>query len=362
MDEKMKRMKMNYKLRIKKIPDDLKYYSKKYWYTLCYFGLYIPIFNLLKGSTIRNLRNTSQKGYLAYQHRDKEDRHLASVLLNNTIGGFDYVYDSDFSDKFLINLTGRIIKELLIFQNFIGIQPMTTPVGLNYFLRRTTTDTSEMCLSIQKHTVEAYSRKFSFKISMAMTQKLIDEEMLSILSTEIAHEIFNYEVLGKIEKYSEKEIIDLSECDFVNTRSNEASNALRKASNKIAMETRRGTGNVAIFSPELLSLLQWSGITEIKTESVDNLQMGKVVSYVGKINDYKVFVNPYMSGYEAYMMYKGINSVDAGLVISPYMINIPQIIVDERTTGFLYRGGFGENRTDLIAPENYYKKLTFKIE
>ena len=358
------------------LKERINYYSHKYWYSLKYTIAYLSIFDRIEKSKIKNIRNNVQKDYLAWQYRLKTDRNFAYVLLQNTIVDLSYrTGQSILPDKFLINLTDSIIKELLVFQNFVSVQPMTGPVGLNYLLRNdyTTKETgdNQLYLSVEKHTVEAYTRQLSAKINGTATDLMLcfgednEQELLQILSKQISYEILECEILNKIDEYSENQTIDLSGIVSFSEEGKRVFYELNRASMKIAGETRRGRGNVIIASTNLIALLQ-ATLPVFKLESVNDLRVGSCVTYVGKLAHYKVFVDPYMRDYTAYVLYKGAGVIDGGLAISPYVLNSAVSEFNETTfepsTTFKYRGGFTENRTDLVSPEQYYKKLTFKFE
>lgn len=363
------------------LKEQINYYSRKYWFDTVYSIVEWSLFDYLNTDKMQTIRNKFQVSSLVWKYRDVKDRQFISVLLNNTLNSLNnFPKVKTFSDRFNINLTDAIFKKLIIAQNFISVQPMSGPTGWLVYMRRlngkkTESDgTESMSFAIERAAVQAHTRllqtKFNGEASDDLSvflggdKKVIENEMLEILSHEISFELLKSEVLGNIEKYAEQKTIDLTSYDSIDKKANAAVIEIRRAGNAIAAGTRRGAGNVIIVTPELLSLLQ-SQSEYFSFESSADIQQSGCITYIGKWENYKVFVDTYAQGTSAIVLYKGNNTYDTGLSMAPYVLNSAFVSVNEQSyipsTQFKYRGGFAENKK-LIDPSKYYKKLTFKFE
>lgn len=362
------------------LKERINYYSHKYFYDARYNIIELALFDYLNKEKIQTIRNKYQISSLIWKYRDVKDREFISILLNNTLNSLDsYPKVKTFSDKFSINLTDSIYKKFIVAQNFVSVQPMNGPVGLAFVLRLNGKKTEsgsieQLSLAIERVTVQAHTRALQavfngeasedLSVFFGGDKKTIENEMMEILSHEISFELIKSEVLDNIEKYAEQKTIDLTSYDYAK-RADAAVIELRRTSNQIAAQTRRGAGNVIIVTPELLAYLQ-NQSEFFSFESVNDIQSSGCITYVGKWENYKVFVDPYASGTSAIVLYKGNSVYDGGLIIAPYMLNSSFTSIDEQTyipsTRFNCRVGFTKNKSDLINPSNYYKKITFKFE
>jgi hypothetical protein len=88
----------------------------------------------------------------------------------------------------------------------------------------------------------------------------------------------------------------------------------------IALETRRGVGNVLIAHSDIVAALDMAGVVD-KTIVTGNMSIDGVgVTYAGKLNGrFNVYVDPYAAAHYVLIGYKGSNSYDAGIMFCPYI-------------------------------------------
>ena len=195
-------------------------------------------------------------------------------------------------------------------------------------------DMREVGFSISKKSVEAKSRALKGQYSVEMYQDLkaqhgllADEEVMSLMSYELQAEI-------------DREIVD-----FVNANSTVVPNAsnisfsgavdtagrweiekyrtevikISKESKNIGLATKRGTGNVLVVSPQVITMLEQVGtfkIAEQKSGVVNPIAGGVAGTFDNK---YKVVVDQYAADDYATVLYKGADRRDAMGFFAPYV-------------------------------------------
>ena len=206
---------------------------------------------------------------------------------------------------------------------------------------------NEMAFSIEKITVTAKSRALKAEYSLELAQDLkaihglnAEAELANILSTEILAEI-NREVIRTIYKVAESGAqtnVATAGAFDLDTDSNGRWSVekfkglifqIERDANAIALETRRGKGNVIITSSDVASALAMAGVLDYSSginQAVGGL--GEIDdtgnTFVGTINGrFKVYIDPYSANVSAdqyYVVgYKGTNAYDAGLFYCPYV-------------------------------------------
>ena len=195
-------------------------------------------------------------------------------------------------------------------------------------------DMKEVGFSISKKSVEAKSRALKGQYTVEMYQDLkaqhgllADEEIMSLMSYELQAEI-------------DREIVD-----FVNTNAEvvpDASNIafttavdvtgrweiekyrrevikISKESKVIGLNTKRGTGNILIVSPQVVTMLEQVGSFKVadQTSGVVNPVSGGIAGTFD--NKYKVIVDQFAAGDYATVMYKGADRRDAMGFFAPYV-------------------------------------------
>ena len=202
---------------------------------------------------------------------------------------------------------------------------------------------AEMAFSIEKQTVEARSRALKAEYTMELAQDLkaihgldAETELANILSSEILSEI-NREVVrtvyvtakpGAQTDTANSGIFDM-DVDSNGRWSVEKFKGLmfqvERDANQIAIETRRGKGNMIICSSDVASALQMAGVLDYAPALNNNLNVDDAGNtFAGVLNGrYKVYIDPYAANgaeKQYYTVgYKGTSPYDAGICYSPYV-------------------------------------------
>ena len=202
---------------------------------------------------------------------------------------------------------------------------------------------AEMAFSIEKQTVEARSRALKAEYTMELAQDLkaihgldAETELANILSSEILSEI-NREVVrtvyvtakpGAQTDTANAGIFDM-DVDSNGRWSVEKFKGLmfqvERDANQIAIETRRGKGNMIICSSDVASALQMAGVLDYAPALNNNLNVDDAGNtFAGVLNGrYKVYIDPYAANGAAKQYYtvgyKGTSPYDAGLFYCPYV-------------------------------------------
>ena len=202
---------------------------------------------------------------------------------------------------------------------------------------------AEMAFSIEKQTVEARSRALKAEYTMELAQDLkaihgldAETELANILSSEILSEI-NREVVrtvyvtakpGAQTDTANGGIFDM-DVDSNGRWSVEKFKGLmfqvERDANQIAIETRRGKGNMIICSSDVASALQMAGVLDYAPALNNNLNVDDAGNtFAGVLNGrYKVYIDPYAANgaeKQYYTVgYKGTSPYDAGLFYCPYV-------------------------------------------
>ena len=172
---------------------------------------------------------------------------------------------------------------------------------------------AEMAFSIEKQTVEARSRALKAEYTMELAQDLkaihgldAETELANILSSEILSEI-NREVVrtvyvtakpGAQTDTANSGIFDM-DVDSNGRWSVEKFKGLmfqvERDANQIAIETRRGKGNMIICSSDVASALQMAGVLDYAPALNNNLNVDDAGNtFAGVLNGrYKVYIDPY---------------------------------------------------------------------
>ena len=97
---------------------------------------------------------------------------------------------------------------------------------------------------------------------------------------------------------------------------------IEKEANKIAVQTRRGKGNVLICSSNVASALALAGILDYGTILNTKISMEvdtiRNSTFVGTMLGFRIYVDPYVTGEGFVIGYKGASVFDNGLVFCPY--------------------------------------------
>lgn len=244
-----------------------------------------------------------------------------------------------------------------------------------------------MNMSYERVSVTAQSRQLraDWGIEMAQDLKAVhgldaDAEMSSMLATELTAEI-NREMVRRLYTIAKigaqgyttaAGIYDMANpADADGRWSDEKFKnllfVLEREANQIAIETRRGKGNIVITSANVASALVLAGILNYTPalEEKINLEVDVTgVTYAGDVGRFKVYVDPYLTHDGLLVGYKGANQYDAGMFYCPYvplqMLRAINPTNFQPAIGFKTRYGIVSNPfTSLTKNGNvYYRKLS----
>ena len=190
----------------------------------------------------------------------------------------------------------------------------------------TSTAFMEMAFSIDRIAVEAKGRALRADYSVELA------EILAEINREVVRTVYRGAKPGAQVNTANAGVFDL-DVDSNGRWSVEKFKGLlfqiERDANAIALETRRGKGNVIITSSDVASALAMAGVLDYSSginQAVGGL--GEIDdtgnTFVGTINGrFKVYIDPYSANVSAdqyYVVgYKGTNAYDAGLFYCPYV-------------------------------------------
>lgn len=240
-----------------------------------------------------------------------------------------------------------------------------------------------MGVTIEKKSVEAVTRQLraDYSLELAQDMKAIhgldaDTELVNILSTELIAEL-NREVVRTIYGVSKQgaqfastpgqfDMMNDADGRWAAERYKGLLFAIERDANAIAVETRRGKGNILIVSADVASALAMAGILDY-APAVQALTGAIQVdvtgtSYAGQAGRFKVFVDPYATGDGYVVGFKGVNQYDAGMFYCPYvplqLVRATDPVNFHPALGFKTRYALAANPfTTLATGQNvYYRK------
>lgn len=232
----------------------------------------------------------------------------------------------------------------------------------------------EMGLTIEKKEITAHTRKLKARWTLEAQQDLanmhnvdVEEELTDLLAYEIAAEI-DLEIKNRIIVRAVQG--GILSWDYGNVGAADGSadgrweqekfrtlyTVMLKASNEIAVATRRGAGNFAIASPGVVAAL----------ESLDNFLISPVaaslntevsgVAKVGTLGRFTVYRDSFAAEDYLVVGYKGPKDNDAGIIYCPYVpvmfSRTTQVESFQPVIGVMTRYGICDN---LFGSENYYR-------
>ena len=230
---------------------------------------------------------------------------------------------------------------------------------------------NEMAFTIDKATVTARSRALKAEYTTELAQDLkavhgldAESELANILSAEVLGEI-NREVIRTIYLTAVRGAQDVGSIDYTSAGTYDLVNdsdgrwsmekfkglvmQIEFEANKIALETRRGKGNILICNSNVASALHMAGMLDYSGKDLGiqaNDPTGDL--FVGTLNGrIKVYVDPFATADYACVGYKGENPYDAGMFYCPYVPLQMVRAVDENSfqpkIGFKTRYGLCQN-------------------
>lgn len=195
----------------------------------------------------------------------------------------------------------------------------------------------QMGVSIEKISATAGTRALKAEYSVELAQDMsavhgldAESELANILATEILSEI-NREFLRTL--YNQAKIGSLgSTIPGVFDLDKDADGrwnaekfkglhfGIEQDANAIAVETRRGKGNILVVSPDVASALAMANVLSYSVLDTDMQSDWTQSTYVGTIGGrMKVFVDPYATSNFYMVGYKGASPFDAGYFYCPYI-------------------------------------------
>jgi len=243
---------------------------------------------------------------------------------------------------------------------------------------------NSMGVTIEKTNVVATTRQLRADYSLELAQDMravhgldAETELTNILSTEVISEI-NREIVRKVYSVAKPGAqwagittagtFDLN-ADADGRWSVERFKgmmfAIERDANAVAIDTRRGKGNILITSSDVASALAMTGILDHAPALAQgtNLEVDATgAAYAGTMGRFKVYVDPYL-GSDGYVVgFKGSTQYDAGFFYCPYvplqMVRATDPVNFHPALGFKTRYGLVANPfTTLSANSNaYYRK------
>jgi len=364
---------------------------------------------------------SSYKQKVTAQLLENTENFLAEATPTNLAGGMQNY------DPILISLVRRMAPKLIAY-DIAGLQPMNGPTGLIFALRARYSDQAgseagvdeadtdfsgagthagsdpfggtyttgtgmststgqgdtwaEMAFTIEKSSVTAESRqlKASYSIELAQDLKAIhgldaDQELTNILSTELIAEI-NRHVIRTVYSVAKAgaafattpgtfDLATDSDGRWSVEKFKGLIYAIERDANAIAIDTRRGKGNIIICSADVASAMALAGVLDYNPALATKLDVDPAgATFAGTYRGrFKVYVDPYATGDFYVVGYKGANQYDAGMFYCPY-VPLQQVRATDQTSfqpsvGFKTRYGMVSNPfTSLSADSNaYYRKV-----
>ena len=299
----------------------------------------------------------------------------------------------------------RRVMPTVIANELVGVQPMTGPVGQIHTLRVRYSDTAngatageealspfkiasaysgtgtdpngraastaalegqagnKMSIQILKQTVEAKTRKLSARWTFEAAQDAqaqqgidIEAEIMAALAQEITAEI-DQEVLnsllnlaigaGNDQAFNQAAVSGTA--TFVGDEHAALAVQINRVANRIAQRTRRGAGNWAVVSPQMLTVLQSATTSAFARTTEGTFEAPTNTKFVGTLNGaMKIYVNTYaIDDAKIIVGYKGASESDAAAFYCPYIpLMSSGVVLDPATfepvVSFMTRYGYVE--------------------
>ena len=319
------------------------------------------------------LEDIPEKQHSTYKTLIENQRKLEKMSRGGDFGAYGKS-DIPFS---LVPLIKRLTTKILQFRYFMGIQPMSGPVGLSYQLVYKDLEKQEIIemtdgtndeverkigLEIISRAVEAGTYKLQAGWSVAASQDLktfhgldIEEEITSALVEEIGAEIFAFN-FDNLKRLATKKTMAKQDDPM------KLAVIIHKEANDIARITRRGEGNFIIASEDIVASL--ASITPQSMWKEEKEYLNHMISKHGILNDnIHVFSlrEDSKSASSWFMIgYKGSTDVDSGYNYCPYL---PVVAMGETINPTTFepvvstssRGGVIEHQG-----QHYYTLVTFE--
>ena len=295
----------------------------------------------------------------------------------------------------------RRVMPTVIANEIVGVQPMTGPVGQIHTLRVRYAQSAngatageealspfkiaeaysgasngkaaatsaleaeagnKLSIQVLKQTVEAKTRKLSARWTFEAAQDAqamhgldVEAEIMAALAQEITAEI-DQEVLGSLlnlagtqnnENFNQAAVSGTA--TFVGDEHAALAVLINRVANRIAQRTRRGAGNWAVVSPQMLTVLQSATTSAFARTTEGTFEAPTNTKFVGTLNGaMKIYVNTYAADTAKVLIgYKGSSESDAAAFYCPYIPLMSSGVVLNPSTfepvvGFMTRYGYVE--------------------
>lgn len=325
---------------------------------------------ILEHADLPEIKNATQRDITIRLLENQEKQLKEDAVTTGNVSNWDPI---------LISLVRRSTPQLLAYET-VGVQPMTGPTGLVFYMKSYYTNTagteafapgqkpntahsgpmttadgetlggfnggtnnfSEMSFGIEKTSVEAKTRALKAKYSNEIAHDLkvihgldAETELSAILSNEIIAET-NWEIMDLLSSEAKAGATGATVAgtfDLADTADNKGARwggerykslitQINKEANIIARETGRGAGNFLVVSADVASVLDMTANLATDSAVVSQGMSTDVTQslFAGVLGGkYKVFVNPYLAADEVIVGYKGSSEMDAGLFYCPYV-------------------------------------------
>lgn len=189
-----------------------------------------------------------------------------------------------------------------------------------------------MNIQIMKQPVEAKTRKLSARWTFEAAQDAqsmhgidVEAEIMAALAQEITSEI-DQEILTSLrslaaveETYNQAAVSGTA--TYVGDEHAALAVLINRTANKIGQRTRRGLGNWAVVSPEMLTVLQSASTSSFARTTEGTFEGPTNNKFVGTLNStMKIYVDTYqVDGQPILVGYKGSSEADAAAFYCPYI-------------------------------------------
>jgi hypothetical protein len=234
-----------------------------------------------------------------------------------------------------------------------------------------------MGLSVERQSIEAKTRKLAARWSHEAQQDLKNMHNVDIAAQ--LSDLLAYEVAAEIDTEVKANIISIAQVGGVlvwnyddtvfggadgrweQEKFRTLYTTILKASNEIAIATRRGAGNFVLASPGVVAALE--ALEQFSVSSVATNLATEVsgVAKVGTIGRFAVYRDMFARTDYAVVGYKGREDADAGIIYLPYVpLQFLEAVGQDSFNpriGVMTRYGLCNN---LFGAENYYRYIDIR--
>ena len=266
-------------------------------------------------------------------------------------------------------VTVKVISNLMT-NEFVGIQPMDSPVSQIHTMNRFTKDDSSkssLAIAIQKQTVEAKTRTLSAKLAYSLpsdddeeVSTTVSDVMITALADEITAEIDN-DILRELYTIANTKITHVYDEVFNINESTMLAMSIYSVAKLIGLTPNKYKGNYAVLPSNVFDTLKSNKEFFVSAVSSNSKSVGKLV-----INDHeiKLYVNDVKDD-QILIGYKGTTETDAPAFYCPYVpVMSGGMVLDpatfEPTLKFISRYGYVELRNSSSrdsSSKNYLGKI-----